>query len=270
MSAQEKAHGPAAASSGVETAARRVVSLEGVSFAYDGVSVLDDVTFSVREGELVSMIGPNGGGKTTILKLILGLLKPNRGRVQVFDDDPVRARRRIGYMPQYAQLDPKFPATTMDVVLMGRLERRWGGPYSRTDRAAALDALEQVGLADQAKKLLFKLSGGQRQRVLIARALASEPELLLMDEPTANVDVMVETRLVEILGRIRSRMTIMMVSHDLGFVSNVVDRVLCVSRCVRMHPVGEINSDLIREMYGSDFCMVRHDHLLNGESKGDA
>ncbi len=262
--------GEQGAASAVQTTAARVVDLEGVSFAYDGVSVLDDVTFAVREGELVSMIGPNGGGKTTILKLVLGLLKPDSGQVRVFGAEPSHGRRRIGYMPQYTQLDPKFPATVMDVVLMGRLERRWGGPYSRSDRDAALEALEHVGLADQAKRLLFKLSGGQRQRVLIARALASEPDLLLMDEPTANVDVMVETRLVEILGRIRHGMTIMMVSHDLGFVSNIVDRVLCVSRCVRMHPVGEINADLIREMYGADFCMVRHDHLLNGGGDGDA
>ena len=237
-----------------------VVAVRRVSFAYNGVPVVEEASFEVGEGELVCMIGPNGGGKTTLVKLILGLFKPDSGEVRVFGEEPARVRRRIGYTPQYAHHDPQFPATVTDVVLMGRLERRWGGPYSKADRAAAAGAMEEVGVAELSKRLFNELSGGQRQRVLIARALASQPDLLVLDEPTANVDLVAETRLHEILQRLNERMTIIMVSHDLGFVSRMVDRVVCVSRCVVVHPTSEISAEIIREMYGADLCLVRHDH----------
>jgi len=248
----------------------KVVELDGVSFAYDGVPVLERSDLSVEAGELICVIGPNGGGKTTLLKLILGLLKPDTGKVRVFGGDPVQARRRIGYTPQYAHHDPQFPATVMDVVMMGRLDRHWAGPYSKADREAAMEALAEVGIADLSGRLFKNLSGGQRQRLLVARALASRPELLLLDEPTANVDVVAEERFYEILERLNERMTIIMVSHDLGLVSRIVDRVVCVSRCLRVHPTSEIDAELIREMYGSDFCMVRHDHALPGTGGRDA
>lgn len=247
----------------------KVIELEGVSFAYDGVPVLERADLAVEAGELICMIGPNGGGKTTLLKLILGLLKPDAGKVRVFGGDPVQARHRIGYTPQYAHHDPQFPATVMDVVLMGRLERHWAGPYSREDRQAAMEALEELGIADLSERLFKNLSGGQRQRLLVARALASQPDLLLLDEPTANVDVVAEERVYEILERLNERMTIIMVSHDLGLVSRIVDRVVCVSGCLRVHPTSEIDAELIRDMYGSDFCVVRHDHTLPGAGGAD-
>jgi len=246
-----------------------VVSFEDVSFAYDTVPVLESVTFSIQERALISIVGPNGGGKTTLVKLMLGLLRPDAGEVRVFGRRPRAVQHRIGYMPQYGHYDPQFPVTAMDVVLMGRLERRLGGPYGRADRQAALTALEEVGMAEFSGRPFDALSGGQRQRVLIARALACEPELLLLDEPTANVDVVVEHRLYEILRELNRRMTILVVSHDIGFVSDIVDRVVCVNHRVVVHPTSDITGEVIGDIYCGDFRIVRHDrHGLEGDADG--
>lgn len=237
-----------------------VVSLRGVSFAYNGVSVLDHVDLTIQAYEFVAIVGPNGGGKTTLLKLILGLLHPSSGEVRVFGESPVRTRRRIGYMPQHVHHDPQFPVTVMDIVLMGRLGRSLRGSYSKEDKRAALAALDELGLADIAGALFAELSGGQRQRVLIARALACDPALLLLDEPMANVDALAEARLLDDLQELNRRMTILMVSHDLGFVSNVVKSVVCVNRRVVVHSTSEITGETIRDIYAGDVRMVRHDH----------
>lgn len=228
-------------------------------FSYDGHPVLEDVNLSIPQGDFVSVIGPNGGGKTTLLKLMLGLLKPARGEVRVFGATPEEARPRIGYMPQQTQLDPQFPATVMDVALMGRLGHgRPFGLYSKKDKRVVTKALEQVSLDGLMKKPFASISGGQRQRLFIARALACEPELLLLDEPTANLDLAMEGDLYELLQTLNQRLTIVMVSHDIGFVSEVVKSVMCVKRKVLMHPTSAITGEIINEIYGSPMKMVRH------------
>jgi len=243
-----------------------VLSLSNVSFSYGTAApVFDGVDLAIQDREFVSVVGPNGGGKTTLLKLLLGLLRPDAGEVRVFGVPAPDARRRVGYMPQYAHYDPKFPVTVRDVVLMGRVERHAVGFYSRQDRRAADEALAQVGLADLAERLFEALSGGQRQRVLLARALATEPDLLLLDEPTANVDAAVESKLFEILKELNTRMTILIVSHDLGFVSEIVQSVVCVHNDLVVHPTSALTGDLIRDMYGGDVRMVRHDHRCSEE-----
>lgn len=247
-----------------------VVSFKDVSFAYDGTPVLEHVDLTVWERDLVSVVGPNGGGKTTLLKLALGLLRPDSGEVRVFGKPAQAVRRRIGYTPQHTHEDPQFPATVMDVVLMGRLERHWVGRYTRADREAALAALEQVGVGSLSGRLFQNLSGGQRQRVLIARALVCEPDLLLLDEPTAHVDVVVEHRFYEIVQTLNERMTILIVSHDLGLVSSVVRSVVCVNRRVVVHPTSELTGGHIRDAYGADLSMVLHDKTCSGDSHDDA
>mgnify|MGYP000235856982 CR=1 FL=1 len=239
--------------------------LEHVSFRYAEHLILDDVNLSVAGRELISIVGPNGGGKTTLLRLILGLLQPTAGRVRLFGAPPAQTRCRVGYMPQHPQFDPHFPVTAREVVLMGRVERRRFGPYRRADLEAALAALADMQIADLASAPFQTLSGGQRQRVLIARALACEPDLLLLDEPTANVDLAAETKLFEILQTLNRRMAILIVSHDLGFVSRVVSTVVCVNRRVVVHPTSEITGEIIAEIYGSDLRMVRHDHRCSAE-----
>lgn len=244
---------------------RSAVKLEDVSFSYDERLTLDGVNLDLREQEFVSIVGPNGGGKTTLLKLILGLLKPTRGTVSVFGEPPSEARRRIGYMPQHAHLDPQFPVNVFDVALMGRLgQSRIMGPYSRSDKAAAEQSLKRMRMWDLRNEHFSALSGGQRQRVLIARALACEPELLLLDEPTAGLDMTVEMELYDLLREFSSKLTVVMVSHDLGFVSKFVNQVVCVKNTAVVHPTSEITGETISELYDSPMKLVRHDLAHNG------
>ena len=238
------------------------ISVRGLDFAYGSHAVLTGVDASVAAGEFVSVVGPNGGGKSTLLKLVLGLLRPARGEVRVFGQPPARARRRVGYMPQHAHVDPQFPVTVTDVTLMGRLgPRRRLGPYRADDRAVAHRALSETEAADLGDRRFSDLSGGQRQRVLIARALACEPDLLLLAEPTASLDPGVQDDLFELLHRLNERMTVVLVSHDVGVVSRHVDKVLCVSGGVEEHDASAL-SGALADLYGGspDLALVRHDH----------
>jgi len=239
------------------------IRFRNVTFGYDGAPVLKDVTFDVARRDFVCVVGPNGGGKTTLLKLVLGLLEPKSGTVRVLDDSPAGARKLVGYMPQRVSLDPAFPVNVLDVVLMGRLRKtRRFGPYSASDKAAAMEMLREVGLTESASRSFAALSGGQRQRVLIARALACEPELLLLDEPTANLDVAVEQEFYDLLKRLNEekRVTVVVVSHDLSFVSSHVRTVICVERTVHVHPTSELSADLMQAVYGRKVRIIRHDH----------
>ena len=243
-----------------------IIELRNVSFSYQAVPVLENVNLTIYDRESICIVGPNGGGKTTLLRLLLGQLRPTQGEIRIFGKPPEQARLQIGYMPQRSEYDSLFPVTVMDVVLMGRLGRGglsgWLGWYGRKDRAAAREALEQVHLADSARRNFAALSGGQRQRVLIAGALCCQPELLLLDEPTANVDSLVEERLFDELRQLAGRMAIVLVSHDLGFVTSLVQRVICVNRQAVAHPAAQLTADVIREMYGGDVNVVRHGDVM--------
>lgn len=237
-----------------------VVQFSDVTFSYGRDPVLENVRLAIEERDFVAVVGPNGGGKTTLLKLAIGLLKPDRGTVRLLGDAPETSRTRIGYTPQYLQVDFQFPVSVLDVVLMGRLNRKSFPWYTRTDRDAAMQALETMHLADLHKEPFPNLSGGQRQRTLIARALCGEPEALFLDEPTNNIDPSSESLLYSILERLNERLTILIVSHDIGVVSSIVKNVVCVNRNVVMHPTSELTGTLLTEIYGSDLLFVRHDH----------
>ncbi len=243
----------------------RIAELKNVSFAYNREPVLENVNLTIKKGEFASIVGPNGGGKSTLLKLLLGLLRPSSGELTVFGNTPEKVRHRIGYMPQHAQFDIQFPVTVMEVVLMGRLGHTRGVRYSKKDRHIADRSLEDVHIANLAKRSFSDLSGGQRQRVLIARALSCEPDLLLLDEPTANIDPEAEVVLFEILKTLNKRMTILFATHDIGFVSQTVKSVICVNRCVVVHPTSEITGEIIKDIYGGEICMIRHDHRCSEE-----
>jgi zinc transport system ATP-binding protein len=247
---------------GTAAADPAVVDFREVNYSYTGEPVLQAVSFKVLPGEFVSAVGPNGGGKTTLLRLILGTARPDSGEVRVFGGPPERARSRVGYVPQYARFDPLFPVTVLDVVRMGRVGNFAAGPYRRDDRQAAEEALETVGLAELRRRPFADLSGGQRQRVLIARALAVHPELLLLDEPTASVDRAATAKLYELLVELARRLTILLVSHDTGVVSQFVSGVLCVNRTVVKHPVSRLTGEILSELYGVDIALVRHEHEL--------
>jgi len=242
-----------------------VIELKKVSFSYDGITVLEDVDLIVREKDFLSIVGPNAGGKTTMMKIMLGLLKPSTGSVRIFGQPPAKTRSRIGYMPQHASLDALFPVSVLDVVLMGRLGNgNRFGLFRKSDRETAMEALKEVEMDEFTKRSFSELSGGQQQRVLIARALASDPDLLLLDEPTSNIDMAVETELYEILKQLNEKITIVLVTHDLGFVSHYVKSVACVNRRVVVHPTSEICGEMIHEIYGSRVHMIRHDDITGG------
>jgi zinc transport system ATP-binding protein len=211
-----------------------VVELDGVSFGYRaGVRVLDDVTLEVSAGEFVAIAGPNGGGKTTLLRLVLGLERPTVGTVRVFGKASGKGAdgERIGYLPQRSRLIGEAPVTVREVVSTGRLAPAgiWG-PLRRADREAVTRAIETVGLAGRADAPLRTLSGGMQQRALIAKALASEPSLLALDEPTTGVDAESQESLGRLLEELRSELgvTILYVSHEFGAVEHVVDRIVLV------------------------------------------
>lgn len=247
-----------------------VVEMARVNFSYNTELVLEDVNIEVPHCDLCAIVGPNGGGKTTLLKLMLGLLQPDSGEVRVFGERPVDVRTRIGYVPQHFNYDRRLPITALDVVLMGRLGIDGAaGPWTRDSRERAQAALQTAGAENLAQRRFVDSSSGQQQRVLIARALATDPEMLMLDEPTASLDVAAEREIYELLRELNERMTIVLVTHDLGFVSDVVKSVLCVNRRVKRHPTSEmtdITGELLAEMYGSDLRVVRHDQ---SDGRGD-
>jgi len=206
-----------------------VVNFEQVTFSYQHTPVLKDVSLRVNEGEFVGIIGPNGGGKTTLLKLMMGFLKPTSGSIQIFGNQPLNSLKSIAYVPQTARFDRQFPISVMELVLSGRLSKLpWYGQYSQIDKVKAIEALERVGLAKLHGSTFGNLSGGQAQRALIARALVSEPKLLLLDEPTASVDAEAEADIYKILESLKGEMTMIMVTHDLAAVVNKLERVILV------------------------------------------
>lgn len=247
-----------------------IIRCEDVHFSYNGDPVLTDVTFAVKPLDFVSVVGPNGGGKTTLLRLILGLLKPHRGTVRVLGRPPEQVRPMIGYVPQHFIFDMRFPIRVIDVVLMGRLRgmTRLGG-YSKDDQQAALAALGEVEMAAFARRHIAELSGGQRQRVLIARALASDPRVMLLDEPTAHVDTVTQNELMKILTGLNQRMTVLLVTHDAVFVSPYVKSVLCINRRAAIHPTDQLTGEMIMDIYGDDVRYIRHDHTHKGVEQGE-
>lgn len=248
------------------TAHTPVIDVADVCFAYGAQEVLHNVSFSVGARDMAAIVGPNGGGKSTLLHLLLGVLTPRHGTIRVFGETPAIARRRVGYVPQQLQFDPKFPVNALDVVLMGRVHRTHVGPFRAKDRAAAMEALTQVSMADRARRAFASLSGGERQRVLLAQALVSQPELLLLDEPTASVDALAEHALYELFHELRQRITIIFVSHNVNVVTRHVSHVLCVNRTAAMHPIEQIMSTEFREAYGGDLAVLLHDvhcHVLD-------
>ncbi|RLC29168.1 MAG: ABC transporter [Deltaproteobacteria bacterium] len=235
------------------------LELKHVSFSYGGSPVLEDVTFTLTQGDFLGIIGPNGGGKTTLLKLLLGILTPDRGEIRVLGELPRDAKRRVGYVPQYTDFNLSFPVSAIDIVLMGRLRRsRIGRWYTRGDRAKAEEALERVGMLSYRDRHIGELSGGQRQRIFIARALASDPEIFFLDEPTSSVDPEFETDLYSFLKELNKKVTIVVVTHDIGVISRNVKSVACVNRTMIFHEEGKITPKMIDMAYPCPVDLVAH------------
>jgi zinc transport system ATP-binding protein len=236
-----------------------VVEIRDLWFSFNGVPVIKEADLSVRQKDFLALLGPNGGGKTTLLKLILGLLKPDQGTVRVFGKTPSQVVQRMGYMPQNVSFNRNFPITVLDVVLMGRLRhsRNWSG-YTRDDGVAVQRALERVGMWEYRKRRVGDLSGGQRQRTFIARALVTDPELLLLDEPTASVDTKGQTDFYALLKELNETVTIIVVSHDLSVLSCYVKCVACVNQRVFYHDAAEITEDMLEMAYHCPVELIAH------------
>jgi zinc transport system ATP-binding protein len=228
------------------------VQFDSVSFSYGDAVVLENASFHIHRGEFTALVGPNGSGKTTVIKLILGLEQPSIGRITLLGDPhtavqkTAAGRGRIGYVPQQPPADKAFPVAVRDVVRMGLLSP--SRSYGADARTAATRAMEQTDIAELAERPWRALSGGQRRRVLVARALVSRPELLILDEPTANMDTESEKRLFETLGKLKGGTTILIVTHDMNFVSALTNRVLCLGddthrRGIVQHPIARSAAD---------------------------
>lgn len=227
-----------------------IVEIKNVWFGYNERQVLQDVSLDIRQGDFIAMIGPNGGGKTTLLKLMLGLLRPDSGSIRIMGRPAHKASHHIGYVSQYININRNFPITAIDVVLMGKLKpkKRWDSK-SGQDRHEALEVLERMEVAAYASSKMDELSGGQRQRVFIARALVTRPKVLLLDEPTASIDAKGQAEFYRMLHALNKDITILVVSHDLVAISTHVKSVACVNKRLHHHHQAEITGEMLEEMY---------------------
>jgi len=231
-------------------ASREVISVRHLWAGYDHETVLEDINLSVRELDFIGLMGPNGGGKTTLLKVLLGLLPPSRGQVRIMGKSVREGRQYIGYVPQIVDFDRVFPISVWDVACMGRLsKRRLLQRYTAEDDAVVAEALRNVEMLDLRNRPIGELSGGQRQRVYIARALAAQPKILLLDEPTASIDPQVSTSIYELLHRLNESITILMISHDMSAISTHVKTVGCLNRQLFYHGGRDLTADMLELAY---------------------
>lgn len=231
--------------------------IDRVTVSFDGVRVLEDVSFEVGRNDVVAVLGPNGAGKSTLLKAVLGLICPERGSIRIFGEPPEKGRRFVGYLPQYASFDKEFPISVFDMVLMARY-RGIGKVYTHADRVVAERALGTVGVAHLAARPIHALSGGERQRALLARALAREPKVLLLDEPTASVDPEGEAAFYDLIEGLRKEMAVVMVTHDIGVVSERIEKMACINRKLLHYGSAAEGLDKIHEIYCRPVKTIKH------------
>lgn len=232
-----------------------LIELKSVYAGYNHEYALEDVNLKINPRDFIGVIGPNGGGKTTLLKLILGLIKPRKGVIQNRLDVTGHS---IGYLPQLNKFDKEFPIRVEDVVLSGlQTEKSWLSKYSRADKETVNQTLEQLNITTYRKKILSELSGGELQRTLLARALVSSPQVLVLDEPDTFVDNKFEKELYELLKELNEHMTILLVSHDVGQISGVVKTIACVNKNLHYHPASEITQEMLAS-YNCPIELVTH------------
>ncbi len=244
----------------------RAVAIEDLSVVIKGKEVLRKIHFSLEEGVFLGIVGPNGGGKTTLIRTILGLVRATSGSVSVFGRNPeslLTGDNVFGYLPQHQNIDPNFPATALDIALMGRYRAagllRWPG---KQDREKALQALSVMGAEDLKDAQYSQLSGGQQQRISIARALAGDPRMLILDEPSTGIDVVGQEDFYHLLKGLQKKMnlTILMVSHDIGTVTTYVDEIACLNINLYYHgnPLGALNEKVLTSLYGKNVDVLMH------------
>lgn len=236
-----------------------ILRLEKLSFDYGDHRVLEDINLTVYDDDFLGIIGPNGGGKSTLLKIILGLLTPTEGNISLFDKNPKEGRKYVGYVPQYTLVDRNFPINVEQVILSGRIGYTdFFKRYSVADRKISDNAMDIMGIRNIRDTQIGKLSGGQLQRVLIARALATEPKLLLLDEPTSNIDVQAETDFYDFLHKLSEKMAIILVTHDTGAISSHVKTIGCINKTLHYHGEKNIPPNVFEKLYGCPIELIGH------------
>ena len=236
---------------------KEIVRFENVYFSYKDHTVLEDITLSVFENDMLAVIGPNGGGKTTLLRLTLGLIKPTGGTVMLFGKNPEKTRHLAGYLPQQKEINFNFPIDVYEVVLMGRY-KGIGRSYKREYREAAIKALDTVDMEDFKDRHINSLSGGQLQRILIARSLVSEPKILLLDEPLSGVDSEAQLSFYRLILKLSRMMAIIFVTHDISVISEYFEKVACLNRKLFYHGPKEGSIGKLEDTYGCPVEVIAH------------
>ncbi len=236
-----------------------MIEIKNMWAGYENEAVLENINFTVYRGDFIGLIGPNGGGKTTLIKVLLGLVKPTDGSVMIKGLPVEEGRKYLGYVPQLVEFDQQFPIKVWDVVQMGRLGSRGIlRPFSRVDHQKVESALQAVEMLDYARRGIGELSGGQRQRVYIARALASEPQVLILDEPTSNVDPQISNSIFSLLHTLNQTITILLITHDMSAVSSYTKTIGCINRHLQYHGKKELTAEMIEETYQCPVDLIAH------------
>ena len=251
-----------------------IISIKDLSFTYANDLVLDNISLDINDKDFLAIIGPNGGGKSTLLKLILGVNKLKTGSIKVFDNKPSVNLENIGYVPQNTNINTNFPISVLDVVLMGHIKDKttkskqswykkiFNISYEKSEIACARGALAQVGMQDFANSKIGSLSGGQRQRVMIARSLCTHPKILLLDEPTASIDVEGQKKIYELLKELNKTITIVVVSHDISVILNYASKVAHINKTLTYHDIKDKEDFNTSDEH---FCEVELLQMLNKE-----
>ncbi|MFA9463139.1 MAG: metal ABC transporter ATP-binding protein [Velocimicrobium sp.] len=236
------------------------IHIDNLSVYYGETPAIKNICLDVNIGEFLGIIGPNGGGKSTLLKAILGLIPITAGSIEIYGQERRKNKTAIGYVPQFATMDRRFPISVFEVVLSGRLKAGLSPfmKYSRADKEMAYEQLRRVGIEHLAKRQISELSGGEFQRLLIARALTVSPKLLLLDEPTASVDLTSREQIYHLLEELNKEMTIVLVTHDLLAISSKVQKLACLNGSLVYHGEPELNEHIVNELYGCPVDLIAH------------
>ncbi len=246
------------------------IEIKGLSVILSGKEILADINLTLDEGKFLGIVGPNGSGKTTLLRVILGLIRPVKGEIRIFDKSPQECLKQglFGYVPQHINLDINFPAKAIDVVLMGLYGRlgffRWP---SKKERSKAAEYIELIGMSGHEDRPFGDLSGGEQQRISIARALVSNPKILVLDEPSTGIDVVGQEDFYHLLKGLQKRfnLTIIMVSHDIGAVTAYVDEIACLNKILYYHgaPLGALDENVLEKLYGKNIDILMHSEVCD-------
>ncbi len=236
------------------------IEIKNLNVYYDNICALEDINLTIFQGDFLGIIGPNGGGKSTLLKTILGLVPSYSGTVKVLGKPPHKADSSMGYVPQFSKAYNKFPINVQEVVLMGRLchKNKIFTKFSQEDRKITESIMEDLHISHLQKRQISQLSGGQLQRVMIARALAIRPRLLLLDEPTASLDTESKDRIYSLLHELNKSMTIILVTHDLTAISSYVKNIACLNKKLHYHGEPELNNTVIKKVFGCPVDLLAH------------